>query len=69
MASGEAGGNGCRGPTFEDGAEDRDGSELLEDVGVAEDGSLDGVRIAAGLVSADRFDDWRRFSRREIRNS
>ncbi len=35
---------------FADDAQDADGAELFEDVGVTEDGGLDRLRLIAGLV-------------------
>ena len=42
---------------FADGAEDANGSELLEEVGVAEDGGLNGGGGELGLVGADGFEN------------
>jgi hypothetical protein len=42
---------------FADGAQDADGAELLEDVGIAEDGGFEGRGLVAGLVLADAVED------------
>jgi hypothetical protein len=40
-----------------DGAQNADGAELFENVGVAKDGGLDGRRLVAGLVLPDGLED------------
>ena len=38
-------------------AENSDGAELFEDVGIAEEGGFGGVGVVVGLVFADRGED------------
>lgn len=50
---------------FADGAQDADGAELFQDIGIAEDGGFDAARLVLRLMLADHIEDRRNFFLRE----